>query len=60
MIFYLAPNDPHKLGTTLKIVFPKSSWTNDISNQALPIIANMACTSSSGVNYHLFRISILE
>jgi len=45
----LTPTDAHPSGSTVIIQFPKSVWTNDISNQALPITSAMSCSNMTSV-----------
>lgn len=50
MIATMTPSDPHPVGSTLVIQFPRSYWINDISSQTLPITSTMTCSNNTGVN----------
>lgn len=55
MIIGVTPANTLSPGSTVKVQFPRSSWTNDIKAQALPITSSMVCTNYSTVSVSRFR-----
>jgi len=56
MVFSITPTNSLTSSSTLTILFPRNTWTNDISNQVLPITSTMACNNMTAVFNHLLRM----
>ncbi len=50
MVVSVTPTNALPVGSTVKIQFPGTSWTNDISHKVLPISSSMTCANYSGVD----------